>query len=62
MNPVPFFVVVKEYEKQRTEEEFQNTFSGPSGIIADIAPTVLEILNISKPEEMTGESLFKLLS
>ncbi len=28
-----------------------------NGILADIAPTLLEILGIEKPEEMTGESL-----
>lgn len=62
MNPVPFFIVVKEYEKQRTEEAIKTSLSGSSGIIADIAPTILEIMGIPKPEEMTGESLFKLLS
>lgn len=29
----------------------------PGGKLADIAPTILEILNIEKPVEMTGESL-----
>ncbi|MBI4159651.1 hypothetical protein HY504_00620 [Candidatus Wolfebacteria bacterium] len=28
-----------------------------SGILADVAPTILEIMNIKKPKEMTGESL-----
>jgi len=31
----------------------------PNGILADIAPTILDLLNIEKPEEMTGESLIK---
>ena len=29
------------------------------GILADVAPTVLDLLKIEKPEEMTGESLIK---
>ena len=62
INPVPFFIIVKEYERQRTEEEIKKSFSGPSGIIADVAPTILQILGIPQPPEMTGESLFKLLS
>jgi len=62
ISPVPFFMVVKEYEKPRTEEEIAKSFSGSSGIIADVAPTIMEILGIPKPEEMTGESLFKYLS
>jgi 2,3-bisphosphoglycerate-independent phosphoglycerate mutase len=31
----------------------------PRGILSDIAPTVLEILNIEKPSEMTSKSLLK---
>jgi 2,3-bisphosphoglycerate-independent phosphoglycerate mutase len=61
MSPVPFFIVVKEYERQRSEEEIKIAFSDTKGIIADVAPTILQILGISKPAEMTGESLFKLL-
>lgn len=61
ISPVPFHIVVKEYERQKSEEEITASLSEANGIIADIAPTILEILNISKPPEMTGESLFKIL-
>jgi 2,3-bisphosphoglycerate-independent phosphoglycerate mutase len=27
------------------------------GVLADLAPTMLELLNLPKPEEMTGKSL-----
>jgi 2,3-bisphosphoglycerate-independent phosphoglycerate mutase len=27
------------------------------GKLADLAPTMLEIMNLEKPEEMTGESI-----
>jgi 2,3-bisphosphoglycerate-independent phosphoglycerate mutase len=30
-----------------------------NGILADIAPTILELLDIEKPEEMTGMSLIQ---
>jgi len=30
-----------------------------SGVLADIAPTVLEIMGIDQPEKMTGKSLLK---
>ena len=30
-----------------------------AGILADIAPTILEILGLSKPAEMTGQSLIE---
>lgn len=62
ISSVPFHIVVREYERQRTEEEVITALSETNGIIADVAPTILEILNISKPAEMTGESLFKILS
>jgi 2,3-bisphosphoglycerate-independent phosphoglycerate mutase len=28
-----------------------------NGILADVAPTLLEMLNVKKPEQMTGKSL-----
>ncbi len=46
INPVPFVLVDK--EKKLINKE---------GTIADIAPTILKILGISQPEEMTGVSL-----
>ena len=44
LNPVPFILVGSHAELR-------------SGSLADIAPTVLELLNIAKPESMTGSSL-----
>ncbi len=44
-NPVPF-ILLKKGLKLRD-----------GGILADVAPTLLELMEIRKPEEMTGESL-----
>jgi len=46
MNPVPFIVVDHKLKMQ-----------SDTGIMADIAPTLLKILGLEKPEEMTGKSL-----
>ncbi|MBE7033454.1 MAG: 2,3-bisphosphoglycerate-independent phosphoglycerate mutase [Ruminococcaceae bacterium] len=46
-NPVPFIVVGKDVELRE------------GGRLADIAPTLLDIMGIEKPSEMTGESLIK---
>ncbi len=46
VNKVPF-VLINDVLKLKEKE----------GVLADIAPTMLELLNVSKPEEMTGESL-----
>lgn len=45
-NPVPL-IFVTENEKEKIQ----------SGKLADIAPTILDLLNLEKPVEMTGESL-----
>ncbi len=47
LNPVPFILVDDARKKVSLKE----------GKLADIAPTILEIMGISQPEEMTGKSL-----
>ncbi|GMQ59249.1 2,3-bisphosphoglycerate-independent phosphoglycerate mutase [Vallitalea sediminicola] len=48
-NPVPFILV--NYKDDITLRE--------GGKLADIAPTLLELMEVEKPAEMTGESLLK---
>lgn len=48
--PVPFIIVNKDFQgKPRML---------PTGILADIVPTMLHLLKIEKPEGMTGRNLF----
>lgn len=47
INPVPFVCTDKNVNFNQT------------GILANIAPTILEYLNLSKPKEMTAKSLLK---
>lgn len=47
-NKVPFILVSRKLKDCRLRE---------GGILADIAPTILDIFAIEKPEEMTGSSL-----
>ena len=47
--PVPFIVAGKPF--------FRNPKILPTGILADIAPTVLHLLGVSKPEGMMGKHL-----
>lgn len=49
-NPVPFLVV---------GEEFKNVQLLDDGRLSDIAPTVLDMMNLDKPEEISGHSLIK---
>jgi 2,3-bisphosphoglycerate-independent phosphoglycerate mutase len=50
-NPVPFLVVYP-------EEKYHQDQLRPGGELSDVAPTVLEILGLPQPKEMTGKSLF----
>jgi 2,3-bisphosphoglycerate-independent phosphoglycerate mutase len=60
-NPVPFVIVGRAHEglKARFGDLIGGdlTLSAPSGTLADIAPTMLEILQVPVPKEMTGKSL-----
>lgn len=46
-NPVPFIVVAKEFSARNLS----------FGILADVAPTILGLMNIDKPATMTGRNL-----
>jgi 2,3-bisphosphoglycerate-independent phosphoglycerate mutase len=48
-NQVPFIVADRDLEELRLE---------PTGALTDVAPTLLQLLGLPKPDEMTGHSLF----
>jgi len=48
-NPVPCILVSKKLKTKNLK----------NGILADVAPTILDILGIKKPKEMTGKTLIK---
>jgi 2,3-bisphosphoglycerate-independent phosphoglycerate mutase len=56
-NPVPFILV--EGEKVKIPGYGANVDLRHDGKLADIAPTILDILQIPQPEEMTGKSLLR---
>ncbi len=60
-NPVPFVLIGNEFAGRSigwldTVDDDLST-AQPQGILSDVAPTVLKLLNIDKPKEMTGISL-----
>lgn len=61
-SPVPFYLVGKQFLREREIEEIEKSLSQVNGILSDVAPTVLELMGIPKPEEMTGESLLRQLT
>ncbi len=56
---VPFIVVDEEQRKDRTPDELAllKVQFNPIGILADVAPTLLEIVDLKPADEMTGRSL-----
>jgi 2,3-bisphosphoglycerate-independent phosphoglycerate mutase len=57
-NPVPFYLIAPEF-KGRKFINWKNIKTETMGSLADVAPTVLELMNIPKPKEMTGRSLLE---
>ncbi|MEK7611900.1 MAG: 2,3-bisphosphoglycerate-independent phosphoglycerate mutase [Patescibacteria group bacterium] len=60
-NIVPIYIVGNGFERHKSDMEAAMIESEAVGILSDVAPTILELLEIPKPAEMTGESLLKVL-
>jgi len=56
LNPVPFIAVSRELAN-RKNKKINLEKLGYGGKLADVAPTVLKLMNLKKPKEMTGHSL-----
>lgn len=59
-NPVPFIVL--EGERRKIVGHGAEVQLRENGCLADVAPTILEILQLPQPEEMTGRSLIQSLA
>jgi 2,3-bisphosphoglycerate-independent phosphoglycerate mutase len=55
-NPVPFILI--EGEKLKVPAHGGDVKLREDGRLSDIAPTILQILNLPQPQEMTGRSMF----
>ncbi|MDX1535844.1 MAG: 2,3-bisphosphoglycerate-independent phosphoglycerate mutase [Candidatus Spechtbacterales bacterium] len=54
INPVPFFIIGNEFKTRN----YDHLYNGkPQGVLGDVAPTVLKIMGIDIPPEMTGKPL-----
>lgn len=60
-SPVPFILIGKEFERQKTAAQLLAEVAEIRGVLGDVAPTVLELMGLPKPPEMTGKSLLPLL-
>jgi len=55
-SPVPIHIIGNGFESIRKNKKILNV-----GLLADVAPTVLAIMGVPQPEEMTGQNLLPLL-
>lgn len=61
-SPVPIYVVGDSYRRPKTEDQADENERFVTGSLCDVAPTILELLRIEKPAEMTGQNLIPFLS
>ena len=59
LNPVPFMLIDKNYFHEKSKEELLFFRKKIIGSLADIAPTILDLMNITIPQEFIGKSLLK---
>lgn len=62
-NPVPFYLIGQAFRRAhpRSLPEIAAAKKETGGILTDIAPTLLDLMRLPQPTEMTGESLLPLL-
>ncbi|MDP3785255.1 MAG: 2,3-bisphosphoglycerate-independent phosphoglycerate mutase [bacterium] len=59
INPVPFFLVAEDFRASsaRSPEEVLKRYGEVGGVLTDVAPTILELMQIPRPAGMSGVSL-----
>jgi len=62
-NAVPFHLIAERYKlaQEKSEEDILAYFNPPAGVLADVAPTVLELMGLKKHPNMTGLSLLNVI-
>lgn len=61
INPVPIYLIGKEFEKLKDEKFAEECEKKVIGLLSDVAPTILDLMGLTKPKEMTGQSLINIL-
>ncbi len=63
INPVPFYLIGRDYARETPlpKEKIRHLRREVGGILTDVAPTVIELLDLEKPSEMVGKSLISFL-
>ncbi len=62
VNPVPIWFITPDNHHEKSSDQMVREQNEIRGLLSDVAPTILELMNIQKPTEMNGTSLLKLLT
>jgi 2,3-bisphosphoglycerate-independent phosphoglycerate mutase len=60
-NPVPLWFITPNNHREKSGEQMMREQSQVSGLLSDVAPTILELMDLPKSPEMNGSSLLPLL-
>ncbi|MDP2650673.1 MAG: 2,3-bisphosphoglycerate-independent phosphoglycerate mutase, partial [bacterium] len=61
LNQVPFYLVGKGRESRKTDTAVKQIERENAGVLSDVAPTILNLMGLPIPPEMTGVDLTRLL-
>lgn len=60
-NPIPLWYVTPTNHRDKTADQLTREQTQVNGLLSDVAPTVLDIMQLPEPEEMNGTSLLSVL-
>lgn len=60
-SPVPIYIVGNNFERPKDNFSVAQAEKESAGVLSDVAPTVLELMGLPQPPEMTGVSLLNRL-
>lgn len=60
-NPIPLWYITPDNHREKSAEQMMREQNEVNGLLSDVAPTILNIMEIQKPTEMNGTSLLPIL-
>ncbi len=61
VNPVPLWFIAPDNHREKSPDEMVREQNEIRGLLSDVAPTILDFMNIPRPPEMNGTSLLEIL-
>lgn len=60
-SPVPFIIAAPHLKKKTSSDNLDLSVLAPAGVLSDVSPTILELLGLKQPQDMTARSLLNSL-